>query len=257
MTVKRNLMLSDIAHDLRTPMTTVNGYAKALADGMVVEPEKQLEYLQAIQNKSARMNDLIHLLFEYVKLDSEGFSLDRKETDLSELLRENAALIYADFEDAGMEFEIDIPEEVVSVSVDPIQFSRVITNLLNNAMKHNESGTHIKIGMYRKNGYIYILVADSGRRIPGELAEHLFEPFTKGDVSRKSGSGSGLGLSIAKKSLKCMDFKWILYNSWTRKKFRRLQAIQKNLSSDRGRQLRLIPHGMTKSAGQKKRKLRI
>ncbi len=163
---KRNLMLSDIAHDLRTPMTTVNGYAKALADGMVVEPEKQLEYLQAIQNKSARMNDLIHLLFEYVKLDSEGFSLDRKETDLSELLRENAALIYADFEDAGMEFEIDIPEEVVSVSVDPIQFSRVITNLLNNAMKHNESGTHIKIGMYRKNGYIYILVADSGRRIP-------------------------------------------------------------------------------------------
>ena len=102
----------------------------------------------------------------------------------------------------------------------------MITNLLNNAMKHNESGTHIKIGMYRKNGYIYILVADSGRRIPGELAEHLFEPF-KGDVSRKSGSGSGLGLSIAKKSLKCMDFKWILYNSWTRKKFRRLQAIQK------------------------------
>ena len=132
---KRNLMLSDIAHDLRTPMTTVNGYAKALADGMVVEPEKQLEYLQAIQNKSARMNDLIHLLFEYVKLDSEGFSLDRKETDLSELLRENAALIYADFEDAGMEFEIDIPEEVVSVSVDPIQFSRVITNLLNNAIE--------------------------------------------------------------------------------------------------------------------------
>ena len=132
---KRNLMLSDIAHDLRTPMTTVNGYAKALADGMVVEPEKQLEYLQAIQNKSARMNDLIHLLFEYVKLDSEGFSLDRKETDLSELLRENAALIYADFEDAGMEFEIDIPEEVVSVSVDSIQFSRVITNLLNNAIE--------------------------------------------------------------------------------------------------------------------------
>ena len=220
---KRNLMLSDIAHDLRTPMTTVNGYAKALADGMVVEPEKQLEYLQAIQNKSARMNDLIHLLFEYVKLDSEGFSLDRKETDLSELLRENAALIYADFEDAGMEFEIDIPEEVVSVSVDSIQFSRVITNLLNNAMKHNESGTHIKIGMYRKNGYIYILVADSGRRIPGELAEHLFEPFTKGDASRKSGSGSGLGLSIAKKIIeRNRNVKFVLAGSG---EIEKLQAI--------------------------------
>lgn len=224
---KRNLMLSDIAHDLRTPMTTVNGYAKALADGMVVEPEKQLEYLQAIQNKSARMNDLIHLLFEYVKLDSEGFSLDRKETDLSELLRENAALIYADFEDAGMEFEIDIPEEVVSVSVDPIQFSRVITNLLNNAMKHNESGTHIKIGMYRKNGYIYILVADSGRRIPGELAEHLFEPFTKGDVSRKSGSGSGLGLSIAKKIIEMHGFQMDFIQQLDEKKIPQIAGYTK------------------------------
>lgn len=224
---KKNLMLSDIAHDLRTPMTTVNGYAKALADGMVVEPEKQLEYLQAIQNKSARMNDLIHLLFEYVKLDSEGFSLDRKETDLSELLRENAALIYADFEDAGMEFEIDIPEEVVSVSVDSIQFSRVITNLLNNAMKHNESGTHIKIGMYRKNGYIYILVADSGRRIPGELAEHLFEPFTKGDVSRKSGSGSGLGLSIAKKIIEMHGFQMDFIQQLDEKKIPQIAGYTK------------------------------
>ena len=205
---KRNLMLSDIAHDLRTPMTTVNGYAKALADGMVVEPEKQLEYLQAIQNKSARMNDLIHLLFEYVKLDSEGFSLDRKETDLSELLRENAALIYADFEDAGMEFEIDIPEEVVSVSVDSIQFSRVITNLL-------------------KNGYIYILVADSGRRIPGELAEHLFEPFTKGDVSRKSGSGSGLGLSIAKKIIEMHGFQMDFIQQLDEKKIPQIAGYTK------------------------------
>ena len=87
--------------------------------------------------------------------------------------------MYHDFD------EIDIPEEVVSVSVDPIQFSRVITNLLNNAMKHNESGTHIKIGMYRKNGYIYILVADSGRRIPGELAEHLFEPLQRRCIQKK------------------------------------------------------------------------
>ena len=161
---KRNLMLSDIAHDLRTPMTTVNGYAKALADGMVVEPEKQLEYLQAIQNKSARMNDLIHLLFEYVKLDSEGFSLDRKETDLSELLRENAALIYADFEDAGMEFEIDIPEEVVSVSVDSIQFSRVITNLLNNAIEACEkcsSKKFMKMKLVKEKDNIIISVKNT------------------------------------------------------------------------------------------------
>lgn len=87
---KRNLMLSDIAHDLRTPVTTVSGYAKALADHMVQEPEKQQEYLNAIQNKSVRIGNLINLLFEYVKLDSEGFALNGKTLDLCELLRENA-----------------------------------------------------------------------------------------------------------------------------------------------------------------------
>ena len=208
-------------------MTTVNGYAKALADGMVKEPEKQLEYLQAIQNKSARMNDLIHLLFEYVKLDSEGFTLDLKRTDLSELLRENAALIYSDIEEAGMEFEIEIPEEPVYIQVDPIQFSRVITNLLNNALKHNEAGTKIKISMYRENGYIYILVADGGKRIPGELAEHLFEPFAKGDMSRKSGSGSGLGLSIAKKIAEMHGFQMELIQQLDEKKIHQIEGCTK------------------------------
>ena len=103
----------------------------------------------------------------------------------------------------------------------------MITNLLNNAMKHNESGTHIKIGMYRKNGYIYILVADSGRRIPGELAEHLFEPFTKGDVSRKSGSGSGLGLSIAKKILEMHGFQMDFIQQLDEKKIPQIAGYTK------------------------------
>ena len=110
---KRNLMLSDIAHDLRTPMTTVSGYANALADGMVQDPQKQAAYLSAIQRKSHRMNDLINLLFEYVKLDSEGFSLDRKPHDLCEIARENAALIYSDVEDAGMTLDVEDRKSVV------------------------------------------------------------------------------------------------------------------------------------------------
>ena len=103
----------------------------------------------------------------------------------------------------------------------------ILSNLLNNAMKHNESGTHIKIGMYRKNGYIYILVADSGRRIPGELAEHLFEPFTKGDVSRKSGSGSGLGLSIAKKIIEMHGFQMNFIQQLDEKKIPQIAGYTK------------------------------
>lgn len=195
---KRNLMLSDIAHDLRTPMTTVAGYAKALSDGMVTEPERRQEYLEAIQNKSVRMNDLINLLFEYVKLDSDGFTLDRKLIDLYELLRENAALVYPDAESAGMELEAEIPEVRMEISADAMQLSRVVTNLLTNAIRHNPAGTKIGILMQQEFDRIDVLIADTGEQIPQELSVKLFEPFAKADSSR-AGGGSGLGLSIARK----------------------------------------------------------
>ena len=196
---KRNLMLSDIAHDLRTPVTTVSGYARALADHMVQEPEKQQEYLEAIQNKSIRIGNLINLLFEYVKLDSEGFALDRKTVDLCELLRENAAMLYAELEENQMTLVADIPEEPILVLADELQLSRVITNLLTNAMQHNPKGTRIGLFAYRELERIYVLVADSGKTIPKEQAQHLFDPFTRGDKARVSDGRSGLGLSIVSK----------------------------------------------------------
>lgn len=204
---KRNLMLSDIAHDLRTPMTTVNGYANALADGMVLDPQKQAAYLAAIQRKSHRMNDLINLLFEYVKLDSEGFALDLKSHDLCEIARENAALIYSDIEEAGMTLDVEIPDEPIIVSVDEVQISRVITNLLINAIRHNDRGTRIMLCIFRQEGAINLMVADTGAIIPEELEAHLFEPFARGDTSRKSNGGSGLGLSIAKKVVEMHGWK--------------------------------------------------
>ena len=196
---KRNLMLSDIAHDLRTPITTIAGYSKALNDGMVVSEEKKKEYLQAIENKSERMSDLINLLFEYVRLDSDNFGLRRDEIDLPELLRTIAASLYSDVEEKGMDFQIYIPEEVHMVSLDRVQFSRVVVNLINNAIKHNEAGTVIKLEMKREKGKIQVMVSDNGGLIPTFLAEHIFEPFAMGDASRTAQSGSGLGLSIAKK----------------------------------------------------------
>ena len=173
---KRNLMLSDIAHDLRTPITTIAGYSKALNDDMIVSEEKKREYLQAIENKSARMNDLINLLFDYVRLDSANYGLRRDEYDLPELLRTIAASLYSDIEEKGMEFEISIPEEVHMVSLDRVQFSRVVVNLINNAMKHNEAGTTISLEMKQNKNHTQIVVSDNGSLIPEFLAEHIFEP---------------------------------------------------------------------------------
>ena len=196
---KRNLMLSDIAHDLRTPITTIAGYSKALNDDMVISEEKKREYLQAIENKSARINDLIHLLFEYIRLDSDNYGLRREEIDMPELLRTIAASLYSDIEEKGMEFEVSIPEDVHMISVDRVQFSRVVVNLINNAIKHNQSGTEIRLEMRSEKGKTWVTVSDNGELIPTFLAEHIFEPFAMGDVSRTAQSGSGLGLSIAKK----------------------------------------------------------
>lgn len=196
---KRNLMLSDIAHDLRTPITTISGYAKALNDGMVTDEEKQREYLGAIENKSKRMSELINLLFDYVRMDSTGYSLNLEQVDLAELLRENAALLYPDVEEKQMEFAISIPEERCEVELDTLQFSRVIANLISNAIRHNEGGTIISLEMIREGKEVTVIVSDNGTLIEPKIAEHIFEPFTMGDASRKSKGGSGLGLSIAKK----------------------------------------------------------
>lgn len=216
---QRNLILSDIAHDLRTPITTIGGYAKALNDGMVTDPEKCKEYLEAIENKSARMSALITLLFDYVKLGSEGFDLKLEKADLCELMRENAALLYSDVEAKNMELVVEIPEEPCMVEVDALQFSRVITNIITNAIRHNEPGTTVSLELRQDMDRVVIIISDDGDLIDIEVAEHIFEPFAVGDKSRRTKGGNGLGLSIAKKIVEMHGWKLSLYqNQWGYKK---------------------------------------
>ena len=193
---QRNLLLSDIAHDIKTPLTTVCGYARALVDDMVSEEEKKKEYLRAIYAKSLRMDDLITLLFEYVKMDSDGFSLHKEKADLGELLRENIATLYAEFEENGIELEIDIPERAFPCEMDKVQMGRAVTNILTNAVRYNEKGTRVRVSL---NEDYQLCIADNGTPIEDELAEHIFEPFSRGDKTRSTRGGSGLGLSISSK----------------------------------------------------------
>lgn len=209
---KRNLMLSDIAHDLKTPITTVSGYAQALRDGMVTDPKKKAQYLEAICNKSNRMSDLISVLFEYVKIDSEGFTLHKKYMDVVEVVRENIALFYSDYERKGIEVVIDLPEERVLCAIDKIQFSRAIANLLSNALRHVNKGGKVLIRLLWDDEVeqVWIIVGDSGEQIEDEVAKQIFEPFVMGDASRSSHGGSGLGLSISSKIIQMHDGKLYL-----------------------------------------------
>ena len=191
---KRNLLLSDIAHDIKTPITTICGYSRALADGVVAE-DKQQEYLDAIYAKSMRMSDLITLLFEYVKLDSEGYTLQKEKGDFAELVRENTALLYADFEEKQMQVDIQLPEEPVPYEMDKLQMGRAVTNLLTNAIRYGKQGGKVLIQLEDD----VLTVADDGLEIEPEFAEHIFEPFSRADKARSTKGGSGLGLSISAK----------------------------------------------------------
>ncbi|MDE6882137.1 MAG: HAMP domain-containing histidine kinase [Lachnospiraceae bacterium] len=192
---KRNLLLSDIAHDIKTPLTTLCGYSKALSDGVVKQEAKQREYLEAIYNKSKRMDDLITLLFEYVKMESSGFELHREEGDLGELVRECTAALYTDFEEKKISLDIDISEEAMPCLMDKVQLARAITNLLNNAIRYGKEGGRALVHVED----FCLTVADDGMAIDREFAAHIFEPFSRADKARGTAGGSGLGLSIAYK----------------------------------------------------------
>lgn len=191
---KRNLLLSDIAHDIKTPITTICGYSRALSDG-VVDREREQEYLDAIYAKSMRMSELITLLFEYVKLDSEGYVLHREKLDFAELIRENAAMVYPDYEEKKISVEIDVPEEAVFCEADRLQMGRAVMNLLTNAARYGKPGGKVLIRLRERA----LVVADDGLVIEPEFAEHIFEPFTRADKARTTHGGSGLGLSISAK----------------------------------------------------------
>ena len=191
---EKNLLLSDIAHDIKTPITTLCSYSKALSDELV-QGEKRQEYLDAIYRKSMRMNELITLLFEYVKMDSTGFMLHKEECDLGDILRECTAALYEDFEERKMKLQVEIPEIPVSYSADKVQISRAINNLLTNAARYGREGGRVLVQLEEYT----ITVADEGPEIDEELAGHIFEPFIRGDKARSTEGGSGLGLSIVLK----------------------------------------------------------
>lgn len=202
---RRNLMLSDIAHDIKTPITTICGYSKALSEGVVEEKDRQ-PYLDAIYAKAMRMDELLTLLFEYVKLESEGFTMHKEPGDLAELTRETAAFLYADFEDRGMELVLEIPEERMPFEMDRLQFGRAVTNLLTNALRYGKEGGRVLIRLQEYE----LTVADEGAPIDPAFAAHIFEPFARGDKARSSKGGSGLGLGISQKIVEMHGGKLLL-----------------------------------------------
>lgn len=195
---ERQKMLADISHDLKTPVTVIKGYVHAIQDGMIPE-DKVKQYLQTIDYKSIQLEELINSFHEFSRLEHPEFQLEKQEGDFCEFVREYLAEKYEELDMQGFELDIDLPEQQVRMSFDAFQMKRVFENIINNSVKHNDTGTRIMVRLRRRKQQVVVYIGDNGKGIPPELAERIFEPFAIGDASRSGGKGSGLGMAIAQK----------------------------------------------------------
>jgi signal transduction histidine kinase len=195
---KKRLLL-DISHDLRTPATTIQGYAKVLLDGVEESPENRRRYLGYLHEKSKALSGLIERLFLYTKLDSSVYELNREVRDLSEFLRHIFIGYYGEIERKGFLTDIDIPERKILFNFDSVELERALSNLIGNILKYNPAGTNLSVALTEEKGAIRIGIGDDGVGIPDNIKDRLFNAFVRGDEVRRIYDGTGLGLAITKK----------------------------------------------------------
>ena len=195
---EKKKMLIDISHDLKTPITVIQGYSKALCDGTILDSNKE-KYINTIYHKSVQLTDLINSFYEYNKLEHPDFKLVLETIDIYEFIREYIAQKYEEIELADFIFEADIPTEEVFMEADRLQLTRAMENIVANALKHNPSGTMLFIKAKSIERQLIITIGDTGIGIPEAMKESIFEPFVVGDDSRNNKYGTGLGLAITKK----------------------------------------------------------
>jgi signal transduction histidine kinase len=189
---ERRFLISSIAHDLRTPLVLLRGHVDALARG-VGDPRSNLRRAEA----GGRLLDrLVDNLFAFSTLEYRGARPAREPVDLASLLRQTAAGFGARAAEKDVAITADGPE--ITTFADEHFLTRVVSNLLDNAVRHVPSGGDVELRWGRDGGSVGFTVWNSGDPIPAEDLPRLFEPMFRGDSSRNSATGgAGLGLAIA------------------------------------------------------------
>lgn len=197
LTRKKNQMLLELSHDIKTPVATIKSYANALEAGLVPE-EKINDTYRLIDAKANRVHKLTDDMFMMLKMDNPDYRINPETVNLCEYLRQLCAEYYDEITEAGFEFTIDIPENEINADIDTDLFSRVVGNLLSNAKKYNKTGDTISVELSAENDKISLAVCDNGIEIDKAFAEQMFSAFSRGDKARKTDGGTGLGLAISK-----------------------------------------------------------
>jgi len=196
----RQQLITNISHDLRTPITSISGYVEGLLDGKGENPERMDRYLKTIKSKTEYLNSMINDLFQFSQIELGNYSLNCKLWNSRELTNSLLEPIELSFEDLDWNLEVIRPFPSAPINVDHSRISQVVENIVQNSLKYTPVGGSIHIeGSIEDHNYV-LTFSDTGIGIDKDALPYVFEAFFREDKSRtQSLGGSGLGLSICKK----------------------------------------------------------
>ena len=198
----KNELITNIAHDLRTPLTSIIGYLDILVNNKNLTEEKKRDYLGIAFEKSKKLEVLIEDLFSFTKLNyGDELAVNKERIDIIELLNQLISELYPLFENNGIECTMQSNVNSLILNVDPKLIVRLFENLINNAIKYGKDGKNIIIKVKNNKDLrtVEISIINFGQLIPEEALKKIFEKFYRVDNSRTSTTGgTGLGLAIAK-----------------------------------------------------------
>lgn len=192
--VKKQL-ISNLSHDVRTPLVSVIGYLEAIVENRITGEQKD-DYIDTAYQKAILLKDQVNQLFEFVQSDANEISLSIDKVDVCELTRQIVIDFLPVIENEGIELNIHIPDDEIFAMVDKDSFVRVVQNVVKNSLTHAIEGKYLGVSLKKDAGCVFIDVADKGNGIGKEHMPYIFERLYKVDTVRSR--GGGLGLAIAK-----------------------------------------------------------
>lgn len=196
---QKNELITNVAHDLRTPLTTIVGYLELIKDDTALSKEDVHKYSGIAYEKSIRLQEMMDDLFEFTKLDNADIKLNKSMINLSGLIMQMTDEFYPSFKECNITPIVDLPEENIYVQGDGQLLARVFDNLISNALKYGYHNTDLKIEVSGDEKYAIVKVINHGDTIASEDIPLLFNKFYRTDSSRNSKTGgTGLGLAITK-----------------------------------------------------------
>lgn len=195
----KNELITNISHDLRTPLTSIIGYLNLIKNGQYENKDQRQEYFETIYSKAHRLKLLINELFEFSRLSSPDVQLTLSEVDLPSVLQQIIGEYTPIFEKEQLYVQKSITDEIIPVLMDVEKMVRVYENLFINAMKYSVKRSDIRISFDTLDNIAILKVSNRIENPPVEDVNKLFERFFRGDKARNDAQGTGLGLSISKR----------------------------------------------------------